>query len=59
MIWDVIDKKNFFAKHFPDMKNVRCKIDKKNRRGGPCDFTDEEKKQIQKKLRQLIKIKNI
>lgn len=59
-IFKYIVAKNFFKKYAPEVKNYNNKLAGKNRHGTKIDFTNQDKKEIVKGLRNLFKdIKNI
>lgn len=49
-IWTYIKADSFFRDYLPHIKNYRHKIRRKNGRGNPLEFTDDEKKQIKEAL---------
>ena len=57
MIWNYIKADTFFREYLPNIKNYKHKIRGKNGRGNPICFSDSEKREIKKTLKQLIKIK--
>ena len=54
-IWKYIKANPFFEDYVPEIKNHKRKILKSNWRGNPADFTDEEKKKINKALAKMLK----
>jgi hypothetical protein len=57
-IWNTINAAAFFRDHLPEIKSFKHKIRGKNGRGNPCDFSDEEKKKIKLKLKEIFKLTN-
>lgn len=58
-IWRFVKADQFFAEYLPHMKTYKHRIRGFNGRGNPTQWTDAEKKEIQKAVMQLIKdIKN-
>lgn len=53
--WTFIKADQFFPAYCPTITNYKRKISGKNGRGNPLTFTDQEKKQIAKGLKQLFK----
>lgn len=54
-VFTYIKADQFFPAYCPDIVNYKRKISGKNGRGNPLAFTDAEKKQIAKGLKQLFK----
>lgn len=54
-IFTYIKADQFFPAYCPDIRNYKHKISGKNTKGNPLDFTEQEKKQILKGLKQLFK----
>ena len=54
-IWKYVKADNLFADYLPDFKSHKYKIRGKNSRDNPVEFSTEEKKQIKKAIRQMIK----
>ena len=54
-IWTFVKADSVFKELLPDIKNHKNKIRGKNGRGNSLDFTDEEKKKINKALAKMLK----
>jgi hypothetical protein len=54
-IWTYIKAEQFFPEYCPDIKNYKRKISGNNGRGNPVEFTREEKKQIRRALREMVR----
>lgn len=54
-IFKYIVAKYFFPKYAPNVKSWNKKLSGKNSNGNPVDFTDQDKKEIKKGLKQLFK----
>lgn len=52
-IWDYVKARQFF-KRLPEIKNFNHKIAGKNTKGNKLDFSDKEKKAINRELEKLI-----
>jgi hypothetical protein len=55
MIWNYIKADSFFRDYLPQIKSYKHKIRGKNGRGNPVDFSPEERKEIKRALRKLMK----
>ena len=54
-LWTFVKADAVFTKLLPDIMSHRHKIRGKNWRGNPADFTDEEKKKINKAVAKMLK----
>lgn len=54
-IWTFIKADQFFSVYCPDIKNYKRKISGINGRGNPLEFTVQEKREIKKALKQMMK----
>ncbi|SFQ55838.1 hypothetical protein [Parafilimonas terrae] len=54
-IWKYVKADTFFADYLPHIKSYKYKIRKSNSRDNPVEFSLDEKRQIKKALRQMIK----
>lgn len=58
-IWEYIKADTFFADYLPHIKSHKFKIRGKNSRNNPIEFSDKEKKQINRAIIKMIKDKKI
>jgi hypothetical protein len=58
-IWKYIKADTFFADYLPHIKSHKFKIRGKNSRNNPIEFSDKEKKQINRAIIKMIKDKKI
>ena len=54
-LWTFVKADSVFKELLPEIKSHRHKIRGKNGRGNPVDFTDEEKKKINKAVSKMLK----
>lgn len=54
-IWTFVKADSVFRELLPEIKNHKNKIRGKNGRGNPVDFSDAEKKKINKAIEKAIK----
>jgi hypothetical protein len=54
-LWTFIKADRFFPNYCPGIKNYKRKISGKSGRGNPLEFTDKEKREIKKALKQMMK----
>jgi hypothetical protein len=54
-IWKYIKADTFFADYLPEIKSHKFKIRGSNSRNNPSSFSQKEKQQINKALRQMLK----
>lgn len=54
-LWTFIKADSVFKELLPDIKNHKNKIRGKNGRGNPIEFTNEEKKKINKAVAKMLK----
>lgn len=58
-IWKYIKADSFFSDYLPHIKSYKFKIRGSNSRDNPVDFSKEEKKQINKALKNLMLEKKV
>lgn len=58
-IWKYIKADSFFPDYLPYIKSYKFKIRGSNSRDNPVDFSKEEKKQINKALKNLMLEKKV
>jgi hypothetical protein len=54
-IWKYIKADSLFKDFLPEIKGHKHKIRGKNGRGNPVDFSEDEKKEINKTIDKIIK----
>lgn len=53
-IFKYIKADSFFRDYLPHIRNYKKKISGRNGRGNPCGFSEQEKKEIKEKLKEIF-----